>query len=115
MKFDVTARGLLCLVPAMSRIDDCITIILRCPMPLLLRPNGELDEIIGDCYVHAMMESQASNLIEEFKCKHVPDAISLVSERSSPASLLTRDGANHGVDDYSRILPTLGKRWINVI
>ena len=38
-------------------------------MPDVLRPIGQYFVLLGDCYVHEMMEPQAMNLIDEFSVK----------------------------------------------
>ena len=52
---------LTCCVPRESEDGDCISIILGCPTPFVLRPvEGQNHyRIVGSCYVHGLMDGQA--------------------------------------------------------
>jgi hypothetical protein len=64
------------LVPEMTEKGDYIAVFDRKRMPCVLRmktPSMDSQHpycsLLGDCYIHGRMHSQAWTLIEEFKCK----------------------------------------------
>lgn len=75
LRFGVTARGYMCLVPEMSRPGDIASIIRGVKLPVVLRStvceDAELKpyELLGEAYVHGMMEGEACSRIEKYQCK----------------------------------------------
>jgi len=55
--FSRTQNGYMSLVPSFTNEQDVVCIISGHTMPLVLRPIGEYFQIIGQCYIHGMMES----------------------------------------------------------
>jgi hypothetical protein len=79
-------------------------------MPLLLRPVDNCNVYIGKCYIHGMMEFRATNLIDEFSVK-VRDWKPVWKQEGD----VRRNGRSLDVEDYKRILETLGERLVMLI
>jgi hypothetical protein len=88
-RFSVTARGYMCLVPEMSRPGDIVAIISGVTAPVVLRRttsgNAELKpfELLGNAYVHGMMNGEACNLIEKYDCKFRGDPENSILENAT--------------------------------
>lgn len=59
-----TKEGLIGVGPAELRINDCIYIIAGGQVPFVLRPSSSVSnintfELVGDCYVHGVMDGEA--------------------------------------------------------
>jgi hypothetical protein len=63
-----TKNSYLSLVPAAARISDSIAICKGGGRPLVIRPHGDSWGIIGECYVHGIMNGQA---YDEAKCRRM--------------------------------------------
>jgi hypothetical protein len=59
-RFGVTACGHVGLFPTESKSGDLIVIIPRASTPFVMRPqlNGTYFTLVGDCYVHGMMNGE---------------------------------------------------------
>lgn len=117
-QFCVTSHGYLCLVPKMTEENDVVSILKGLFLPVVLRPREKYYEFIGNCYVHGMMENQAFFLIDEFGLK-VGGAGDIKELPRDSRSLNLKDDRlivedNEG-EDYSRIVTTLGVRWVDLI
>lgn len=122
--FCVTAHGYMCLVHAMTKVGDYVAILDGHTMPVSLRRAAsefEAFELIGDCYIHGMMQGQAWNLIDEHKCKFKavgnaePENIMLPKKVEESLQIDNDEDTKDPVEDYSTILPTLGKRIITLV
>lgn len=61
-----TKEGLIGVGPAELRINDCIYIVAGGKVPFVLRPSSSISnphtfELVGDCYVHGVMDGEAVN------------------------------------------------------
>lgn len=54
-----TDQGMIGLVPSMAKDDDFIALFKGGKLPLVVRPKDGDWEVIGDCYMHGMMEGFA--------------------------------------------------------
>ncbi|TVY83117.1 Heterokaryon incompatibility protein 6 OR allele, partial [Lachnellula suecica] len=66
----ITSQGYIGLVPAATKRGDCVCVLLGCSNPVILRKlesgREESYELIGECYIHGMMDGEAvENLIRE--------------------------------------------------
>ncbi|KAL8928745.1 MAG: hypothetical protein Q9208_001523 [Pyrenodesmia sp. 3 TL-2023] len=53
-------KGMIGLAPDTCRENDCIVILLGCESPMVLRPtNDGYYTVVGECYVHGLMEGEA--------------------------------------------------------
>ena len=69
-KFILTAEGRVGLVPAKSQVGDVICIFLGAGAAHVLRPNNDADktfQLVGDCYLHGIMNMEALDMLEEGK------------------------------------------------
>lgn len=66
-KFAVMRNGYMGIVPPLSEVGDVVSIVLGARTPLLLRRSrkveefqkeGKLFELVGECYVHGMMDGE---------------------------------------------------------
>jgi hypothetical protein len=55
-RFCVSRNGLIGLVPPQSKTGDLVFIIFGASTPYLLRPSGPLYQLVGECYMHGMMD-----------------------------------------------------------
>lgn len=62
-----TARHLPCLVPKITEVGDVLAILFGASTPYVLRPCGDVYEIIGQAYVYGMMHGEAVNEWQEKK------------------------------------------------
>ncbi|KAH7092966.1 heterokaryon incompatibility protein-domain-containing protein [Paraphoma chrysanthemicola] len=61
----ISKIGLLALVPAEARIGDLICVVEGSELPLILRRSNNAFYLIGECYVHGMMDGQIWNVCSE--------------------------------------------------
>ncbi|KAJ8115777.1 hypothetical protein ONZ43_g4590 [Nemania bipapillata] len=137
-RFAVTRHGYFCLVPRIVQAGDEIAIFQSYELAVVLRrlapppTPGEQEqnqrrkqtaavvdpyfELLGDAYVHGMMENEARCIIDEFNCKNEPtaaqwDKILQASDggRGEPWATLSLSG------QYERILKTLGPRTVRLV
>ncbi|KAI1813225.1 hypothetical protein GGS20DRAFT_577762 [Poronia punctata] len=140
--FAVTKHGYFCLVPRMAQIGDQIAIFHPYEVAVILRPSlpttapapapapapptqGKKKqtataevyyELVGDAYVHGMMENEARCISDEFNCKFEStkaqwEKILRLSDggKGEGWKTLDLDGG------YERILGTLGPRTLKVV
>jgi hypothetical protein len=60
----VLKEGYMALVPRLARVDDIVCILFGCDTPVVLRPNGDGFEFIGECFIHGIMDGE---LIKEYE------------------------------------------------
>jgi hypothetical protein len=109
-QFCVTSQGYFCLVPAETEPTDIVAIVKGMEMPFVLRPIEDCFIFLGNSYIHGMMEFQATNLIDEFSIK-IRDGDTVWK----PEGDIRRNGSSLPVGEYTRILHTLGERWIELV
>jgi len=144
-RFAITRYGYFCLVPRIAQVGDEIAIFQSYELALVLRrlpdppapsqkegtsskkkqqqqqqsANNKVDpyfELLGDAYVHGMMENEARCISDEFNCRYEPtqaqwDKILRLSDggRGEAWTTLDLDGR------YERILRTLGPRTVRLV
>ena len=109
-QFCITTGGYFCLVPHLTLPTDLIAIVKGYDMPVALRPVGQYFVLLGDCYVHGMMEPQATNLMDEFSVKVKDGKVSW-----KPEGDVRANGLSLEVGEYWRILATLGERHVELL
>jgi hypothetical protein len=129
--FAITRHGYFCLVPRIARVGDEIAIFQSYELALVLRrlpdpsatapapANNKIEpyfELLGDAYVHGMMENEARCISDEFNCKYEPtqtqwEKILRLSDsgRGEAWKTLGLDGR------YERILRTLSPRTVRLV
>nr|AVY05527.1 heterokaryon incompatibility protein [Nodulisporium sp.] len=137
-RFAMTRRGYFCLVPRATKLQDVVSIFVGYPLGVVNRPwrpsstylNGktandepssgeekmEYFEMIGDSYIHGMMENEARCIIDEFKCRHNPNQTQLnkmLKASDSGRGEAWRTLGLHG--GYERILETLGDHLVKLV
>jgi hypothetical protein len=60
-----TETGYVCLVPDSVQRGDTIAILLGCNFPVLLRPWQNRFRVLGECYVHGLMDGDIFRLEKE--------------------------------------------------
>jgi hypothetical protein len=125
-RFAITKHGYFCLVPSMARVGDTMAVIKGHRMPAILRPytppqpskvsnDEEYFELIGDGYVHGLMDNQAGCLAVEFGYKEK----STEEQRKRLEEKALGDGAMVwevlGFGDYTPVLPTIRPGWVNIV
>ncbi|CZT10030.1 uncharacterized protein RCO7_03176 [Rhynchosporium graminicola] len=61
----VTEKGYIGIAPRLAKEGDCIVLVKGGRVPLILRPEEDQWELLGDCYVHGIMRGDA---FDESKC-----------------------------------------------
>lgn len=112
--FGYTASGYMCLVPRYARLSDEVVVINGYSAPFVVRPIvKDWYMLIGQCYVHGMMTSKVSELIEEFSIKSDDKTGQTVIKR--PQGEARANGLKMEAGAYTTILHTLGVRWLKLI
>ncbi|OIW34504.1 hypothetical protein CONLIGDRAFT_658404 [Coniochaeta ligniaria NRRL 30616] len=65
-----TAGGRMGLVPAAARMGDSIALLVGCETPMVLRKVNQRYQVIGECYVHGVMEGE---LLRDVKTLNLQD------------------------------------------
>ncbi|KAI0399354.1 hypothetical protein F4802DRAFT_51092 [Xylaria palmicola] len=133
-RFAITRYGYFCLVPRMVQSGDEIAIfqsydlavvLRRLPLPPTPQKQGQKPaqvtadpyfELLGDAYVHGMMENEARCINDEFNCKPDPNQAQL--DKLLKASHGGRGEAwtTLGLSgEYERIFRTLGPRAVRLV
>lgn len=60
-----TLRGYVGCVPEHARPGDVICVLLGCSAPMVLRPIEDHFTVIGECYVHGIMDGEVLMMIEK--------------------------------------------------
>ncbi|KAF2968708.1 hypothetical protein GQX73_g4904 [Xylaria multiplex] len=133
-RFAITKHGYFCLVPRIVQIGDEVAIFQSYDVAVALRrlpppPNSQKQgqksthttpdgyfELLGDAYVHGMMENEARCINDEFNCRFEPtqaqlDKILKVSDGGQGEAWRTLDLSGH----YERIFKTLGPRTVRLV
>lgn len=53
-----TGDGLLGLAPALACVGDRVVLMKGLRTPVVVRPRGDGWELVGDCYIHGMMQGE---------------------------------------------------------
>lgn len=109
--FAWTENGYMALVPSITQLGDHIVVFPGYQMPFVIRPVHEWYMLVGMCYVHGMMRSDASILIEEFNIKFEHGK----SNIKRPQGDVRANGLKLEAGHYVDILETLGNRWVKLI
>jgi hypothetical protein len=104
---------------------ELAVVLRRLPPPPMVHKEGKKPtlstsdpyfELIGDAYVHGMMENEARCINDEFNCRYEPtqaqwDKMLNASDggRGQPWATLDLDGR------YERIFKTLGPRTVRLV
>ncbi|KAI0804300.1 hypothetical protein GGR55DRAFT_659452 [Xylaria sp. FL0064] len=136
-RFAVTMHGYFCLVPRSVQVGDEIAILQSYELAVVLRrlappstqkqgqkraPNqpqvipDPYFELLGDAYVHGMMENEARCISDEFNCRFEPtqpqlDKMLKLSDGGRGEAWATLDLSGH----YERILKTLSPRIVRLV
>ncbi|KAI1501673.1 heterokaryon incompatibility protein-domain-containing protein [Biscogniauxia marginata] len=137
-RFAITKHGYFCLVPRVAQLHDLVGVFQDYDLGVVIRPwtppsrlrKGDQDqtgagdwavetsyfELIGDSYIHGMMNNEARCIMDEFHCKYKPtraqwNKILEASDFGRGEQWRTLD-LNGG---YSRILVTLGPRPVKLV
>jgi hypothetical protein len=54
----VSRKGYLGLIPFETERDDLVCVLLGGEMPFILRPEGSYYTLVGECYVHGIMDEE---------------------------------------------------------
>jgi hypothetical protein len=63
-----TEKGFIGLGPRLCQPLDCIAICKGGKLPLVLRPKGNCWELIGECYIHGVMDGTQWEALAEREC-----------------------------------------------
>ncbi|KAI9744545.1 MAG: hypothetical protein M1818_002074 [Claussenomyces sp. TS43310] len=63
-RFIKTAKGFFGLVPPAATSSDLICILFGCSVPVVLRKHEDCFTLIGECYIHGMMDGEAMKLLQ---------------------------------------------------
>lgn len=64
-RFAVSALGYLCMLPDEASLGDKIVLVKGGQVPLLLRPQQANFQLIGECYVHGIMDGKVMKKVME--------------------------------------------------
>lgn len=63
-RFGTTISGYMGLFLAQAQKGDAISIIYGAPKPFAIRSNGQDYQLIGECYVHGIMDGEAMESVD---------------------------------------------------
>ena len=58
-RFCMSESGRMGWIPKAGKEGDVISVLYNCLVPVLLRPKGNAYEVIGECYIHGIMDGEA--------------------------------------------------------
>jgi len=61
----MTQTGRMGLVPHGAKQSDLVAVLSGGNVPIILRPHEEYHTVVGDAYVHGIMDGEAMKLVEE--------------------------------------------------
>lgn len=61
-KLATTKTGYIAMVPKNVQRGDVVAVLLGCNFPVLLRPSGRYFRVLGECYVHGLMNGEVFGL-----------------------------------------------------
>ena len=68
-RFLTTQQGYVGWAPCLTRKGDKIFVLLGCRTPVILRPQGDSFRLIGECYIHGVMNGEVIDELEAGKCQ----------------------------------------------
>jgi hypothetical protein len=66
-RFLITQQGYVGWAPRRTRKGDKIFVLLGCRTPVILRPQGDSFRLIGECYIHGVMNGEVIDELEAGK------------------------------------------------
>jgi hypothetical protein len=66
-----TTHGYLGLAPAAVKAGDVVAIVYGCSFPVVLRPHGEMYQVIGESYIDGIMDGELTEAEEREKLPEV--------------------------------------------
>ena len=54
----ITQTGYVGLVPEVTATDDLVCVLYGCDTPVILRPENAHFVLIGECYIHGLMDGE---------------------------------------------------------
>jgi hypothetical protein len=57
-------------VPVEAKVGDYVCIIPGCAVPFIVREDDEKYVLIGECYIHGIMDGEAMDM-EEYKIQDI--------------------------------------------
>lgn len=63
--FCTTEKGLMGWIPKLSRPGDVVAVLTGGRVPFVLRPNSGYYEMLGDAYIHGIMDGEAMGITED--------------------------------------------------
>jgi hypothetical protein len=57
--FGITVKGTMGIFPSNTQVGDLICILFGCSVPVVLRPSGQVFQLVGECFVYGIMDSEA--------------------------------------------------------
>ena len=63
-KFFVTEKGYFEVGPAYMKENDLVCVLYGGGVPFLLRPKNNFYHLVGECYVHGIMDGEAITMLE---------------------------------------------------
>jgi hypothetical protein len=66
-RFLITQQGYVGWAPRYTRKGDKIFVLLGCKTPVILRPQGDAFKLIGECYIHGVMNGEVIDELEAGK------------------------------------------------
>ncbi|KAM5344460.1 hypothetical protein ACJ41O_012996 [Fusarium nematophilum] len=121
--FAVTKHGYFCLVPSLTQLGDHAVVakgyatglVIRSWTPPEATEPTNYYELLGDAYIHGMMNNEAGCIMLELDCKANPTE----AQRAKTAEAARKnDGeAWRALDfgDYTPVIDTIGLRWISLV
>ena len=82
----ITAKGYFALVPAESKVGDKVAILKGGKLPLIMRAKGNVYRLIGESYVHGIMNGEAwdRGLCEKLNYRELRSTVAVSWLPSSP-------------------------------
>jgi hypothetical protein len=65
--FFMTDNGFMGLTSSEIQAGDCVYILPSCPLPMILRADGDSCQVVGECFVLGLMDGEGLGLIGEEK------------------------------------------------
>lgn len=70
-KLCVTEQGYIGIMPRVAKRGDVVAILLGCSCPMLLRPSGDMFQIVAECYVQGVMQGEVISSTKQKKRHHI--------------------------------------------
>jgi hypothetical protein len=68
-RFAYTEQGYMCLVSAQAQVGDIVFVLAGGSMPFVLRSHGCDYFLVGECYVHGLMDGEALDFLKDGRAK----------------------------------------------